>query len=446
MLRLFDTATGHVRPLELREPGTVSLYVCGPTVYGPPHLGHGRQTLVYDILRRYLEWSGLEVRHVSNITDIDDQIINRANEEQRSPAEIATKCEAVWWRAMDAMGVARPTDDPHATAFVEQMVEMIGQLVDFGIAYETSDGVYFQAERIEGYGLLARQPLSSLRAGARIEANDEKRSPVDFVLWKKSKPGEPEWPSPWGPGRPGWHTECVVMSLDLLGDGFDIHAGGQDLMFPHHENERAQAVALGKRFARHWMHHGFVEIEGEKMSKSLGNYVNLLDLLDEADPRSLRLLVLQAHYRAPMEVTKETVANAVASLRRLDSFARRFSTARAASPAADAMARFRSAMDDDLGTPAAIGLLFELVREANATGEVGAAAAAFAICDAVGLELRADAGDVDDAAAALAAARDEARAAKDWARADDLRGQLTAMGYDVEDTPAGTVVRPRDAS
>ena len=441
MLRLFDTAAGEVRPVELREPGKVSMYVCGPTVYGPPHLGHGRFALVFDVLRRYLEWSGFEVRYVSNITDIDDQIIKRANEEGRDPAEIAEKCEAVWWRAMDAIGVKRPDADPHATAYVEQMVALVAQLVDVGIAYETSDGVYFQSERIEDYGVLARQSLASLRAGARVEASEEKRSPVDFVLWKKSKPGEPRWESPWGPGRPGWHTECVVMSLDLLGDGFDIHGGGQDLAFPHHENERAQAVAVGRTFARHWVHNGFVEVSGEKMSKSLGNYVNLLDLIDEADPRSYRLLVLRSHYRAPIEVSKETVADALRGLERLDSFARRFVSARGAEADTAELDRFREVMDDDMGTPAAMALLADLVRRANTNDDVAAAATAFAVCDALGLDLRSDTGDVEEAAATLARERDEARAAKDWARADSLRTRLQEMGYEVEDTADGTVLR-----
>jgi len=441
MLRLFDTAAGEVRPVELREPGKVSMYVCGPTVYGPPHLGHGRFALVFDVLRRYLEWSGFEVSYVSNITDIDDQIIKRANEEGRDPAEIAEKCEAVWWRAMDAIGVKRPDADPHATAYVEQMVALVAQLVDLGIAYETSDGVYFQSERIEDYGVLARQSLASLRAGARVEASEEKRSPVDFVLWKKSKPGEPRWESPWGPGRPGWHTECVVMSLDLLGDGFDIHGGGQDLAFPHHENERAQAVAVGRTFARHWVHNGFVEVSGEKMSKSLGNYVNLLDLIDEADPRSYRLLVLRSHYRAPIEVSKETVADALRGLERLDSFARRFVSARGAEADTAELDRFREVMDDDMGTPAAMALLADLVRRANTNDDVAAAATAFAVCDALGLDLRSDTGDVEEAAATLARERDEARAAKDWARADSLRTRLQEMGYEVEDTADGTVLR-----
>ena len=252
----------------------MSVYVCGLTVYDVPHLGHGRMALVFDVLRRFLEFRGLEVRFVSNITDIDDNIINRASEEGRSEAEVAAEYEAVWWDAVDALGVKRPTETPHATAFVADMVALIAALVDGGVAYETSDGVYLAVDEIDGYGLLARQSLDSLRAGRRVEPGEEKRSPFDFVLWKKARPGEPTWDSPWGPGRPGWHTECVVMSLDLLGEGFDLHGGGLDLAFPHHENERAQAVGLGKAFARHWVHNGWVMVEGEKMSKSLGNFTS----------------------------------------------------------------------------------------------------------------------------------------------------------------------------
>jgi cysteinyl-tRNA synthetase len=441
MLRLFDTARGDVFPLERREPGKVSMYVCGPTVYGPPHLGHGRFSLVFDVLRRYLEWGGDEVRYVSNITDVDDNIIKRANREGRDWQDIALKCESVWWQAMDAIGVKRPTEDPHASAFIDRMVELIGQLVELGMAYETSDGVYFQAERVEDYGLLARQSIESLQSGARVEANEEKRSPVDFALWKKVKPDEPSWPSPWGDGRPGWHTECVVMSIDLLGEQFDLHGGGQDLAFPHHENERAQAVALGRRFATHWVHNGFVEVDGEKMSKSLGNFTNLLDLIETTDARAYRLLVLQSHYRAPIEVSKDTAAAASRALERLDTFARRFASAQGGSADEAALDRFRERMDDDLDTPAAMALLFDLVRRANADADEQAAATAFEIAKAVGLTLRTASGDVSDGAQDLARRRDEARAAKDFALADALRAELQQLGYEVSDTPTGTALR-----
>ncbi len=452
MLQLFDTAKGAVAPVQFREPGKVSMYVCGPTVYGPPHLGHGRFSLVFDVLRRYLAWTGLDVTYVSNITDIDDKIIQRAQREDRDWRDITQRCEAVWYRAMDALNVRRPDHDPHATDYVEHMVALIGRLVDRDAAYETSDGVYFLSETVDDYGLLARQPLDSLKAGARVEGIDEKRSPVDFALWKKAKPGEPSWPSPWGEGRPGWHTECVVMALDLLGEDFDVHGGGQDLAFPHHENERAQAVADGRRFARTWVHNGFVEVEGTKMSKSLGNVSNLVDLVEQYDPRAYRLLVLRSHYRSPIDVTDDSLRDAEAALARLDALARRTAASDLppADPDAEALARFRTAMDDDLQTPAATGLLFDLVRRANVALDAGDAAAASPLAEAVaeiaaalGLDLRTEAdGDVPAEVAGWAAERDAARAAKDWPRADDLRDQITAAGYVIEDTPAGAVVRP----
>jgi len=449
MLHLFDTAERCVVPIEFRDSGKVSMYVCGPTVYGPPHLGHGRFALVFDILRRYLEWSGHEVRYVSNITDIDDRIIQRAAEEGRSTEEVAKEYERAWLVGMDAIGVKRPSDDPHATGYVERMVALIGDLIDRGFAYETDDGVYFTADRIEDYGLLARQTIDSLRAGARVEIDDQKRSPTDFVLWKKAKPGEPEWPSPWGSGRPGWHTECVVMSLDLLGDGFDIHGGGQDLAFPHHENERAQAVAIGRTFARHWVHNGFVEVGGEKMSKSLGNFTNLMDVVEAGDPRAYRLLALRAHYRSPIEVNQTATDDASKALASLDAFARRSAAWPTAPPDAPALDEFRVAMDDDLDTPKAIAQLFTLVRRANQLADGGdtdaaapLAAAVREICRAVGLELHEGAGDIPDAVADLARRRDEARAAKGWVEADRLRDEIQAAGFLVEDTAAGTVVRP----
>ncbi|MFN8040003.1 MAG: cysteine--tRNA ligase [Acidimicrobiales bacterium] len=453
MLRLFDTAKGAVVPFETREPGKVSMYVCGPTVYGPPHIGHGRMTLVFDVLRRYLEWTGLEVDFVSNITDIDDNIINRANEEGRDAESVAIDNEALWYEAIDAIGVKRPSSDPHATAYVDRMIDLIGELVDKGFAYETSDGVYFAPEGVDGYGLLARQSIDSLRAGARVETIDEKRSPIDFALWKKSKPGEPAWDAPWGAGRPGWHTECVVMSLDLLGDGFDLHGGGQDLAFPHHENERAQALAAGHTFANHWMHNGFVEVGGEKMSKSLGNFTNLADLISSTDPRAYRLLVLRSHYRSPLEVTRATTDDAAKALQRLDGLARRAAEAgldEGLAAPVDVLDDFRAAMDDDLDTPRAIALLFTTVKQANEaldTGQTALAGALVAavrsICDAVGLVLHTGADDeVPDDIVEKAHRRDAARAEKDWGAADRLRDEIVARGFVVEDTADGTKVRP----
>jgi cysteinyl-tRNA synthetase len=439
------------------------MYVCGPTVYDLPHIGHGRYNLVFDVLRRYLLFCGLAVRYVSNITDVDDNIIRRANEQGRIEPEVAAEFEARWWEAMDALGVLRPDVSPHATAYVSDMVDLVADLLSRGVAYETSDGVYLNVDQVPGYGLLARQSLDSLRAGARVEENEEKRSPLDFALWKKAKEGEPAWEAPWGAGRPGWHTECVVMSLDLLGDGFDLHGGGQDLAFPHHENERAQAVAEGRPFARHWVHNGWVEVEGTKMSKSLGNFTSLTDLLARCDGRAYRLLVLRAHYRSPIEVTAGTIADAEKALERLDTMARRFGIGDllAGTPGGfvveardgadadpDALAVFHARMDDDMDTPGALAAIFELVSAAHSSADAGdeqaglrSARTAALLAAALGVPLRAAACEVDEASALLVAQRDEARRSKDFARADAIRDELVALGWTVEDTPSGTAIR-----
>jgi len=452
VLRLYDTALRRVVELVPRRAGEVSMYVCGPTVYGPPHAGHGRLALVWDVLRRYLEWSGLSVRLVSNITDIDDKIIDQAAAEGTTPAELARRYEAVWYRAMDALGVRRPDDDPHATAFVAEMVALVEELVAGGAAYETADGVYFSAARVADYGLLAHQRPEDLRAGERVAVVEDKRAPADFVLWKAAKPGEPTWPSPWGPGRPGWHTECVVMSLGLLGEGFDVHGGALDLVFPHHENERAQAVAAGRRFARHWVHSGLLTAAGgEKMSKSLGNMVSLAELVAGADPRAFRLLVLQSHYRSPMEARPEGLDAAGRALAKVDELARRVGgpPGRAAADPA-ALARFAGLMDDDLATPGAVALAFGLVAEANGALDGGheragraAAAAALEVLGALGVA-PAPAGEgtgPPPEVADLVAEREAARAARDWARADALRGELAGRGWTVKDGPDGPQLR-----
>ena len=453
VLRLYDTATRQARVLDVREPGKVSLYVCGPTVDGPPHIGHGRFALEYDVLVRYLRWSGFQVRFVSNITDIDDKIINRANAEGRPWEDIAAKCESVWWRAMDGIDVARPDDVPHATEWVDEMVEMIGQLIDIGRAYPTEDGVYLSVETVEDYGLLAHQALDDMLAGGgerNVFGSELKHHPADFALWKSAKPGEPSWPSPWGDGRPGWHTECVVMSLGLLGEGFDIHGGGQDLRFPHHENERAQAVALGKRFANTWIHNGFVvDQTGEKMSKSLGNVDNLLDLLDRYDGRAYRLLLLQSHYRNQVKVGLSSLDQATNTLAGLDAFAARIAGTATTRSGADpaVLGAFVDAMDDDLDTPRAMAQLFDTLKRVNTLLDADDAEAATPliaavreIATAVGLELGGRT-DVPADVMARAEAIDTARAAKDYAAADSIRAELVADGWIVETTAGGTSVR-----
>jgi cysteinyl-tRNA synthetase len=321
------------------------------------------------------------------------------------------------------------------------------RLVDSGHAYAADGDVYFDVRSFPAYGELTGQKLDDLQPAADTETDDRKRDPRDFALWKAHKDGEPEtasWDTPWGRGRPGWHLECSAMAERYLGPEFDIHGGGLDLRFPHHENERAQAVALGHRFANHWMHHAFVEVEGEKMSKSLGNFTNLLDLIDEADVRAYRLLVLQAHYRTPMDVTKDTIAVAEKTLEGLDGFARRFaSVVEAVEPDAAVLARFRERMDDDLDTPNAVAAMFEAEKRANRDDDAAAAAAVFAIAGVLGLELRSAVAEIDTDAMAKARERDEARAAKDYGRSDALRDELQSMGYEVHDTPNGTELRKR---
>ena len=442
------------------------MYVCGPTVYDLPHIGHGRANLTFDILRRYLSFTGLRVHHVANVTDVDDNIIKRAAELGRTESDVAAEFEARWWESMDALGDLRPHDDPPRHG-VHRGHGGAGRRAD-GHGRGLRDarrGLPRGRPRSTGYGLLAQQSLESLQVGARVEANEDKRSPLDFALWKKAKEGEPSWDSPWGPGRPGWHTECVVMSLDLLGEGFDLHGGGQDLKFPHHENERAQAVADGKAFARHWMHNGWVEVEGTKMSKSLGNFTTLPDLLARHDARAYRLLVLRAHYRSPIEVTPETLADAEKALARLDGLARRFPRGRA--PGADRR-RVRGRGDaagDGPGRrarwppsgrvwtttstrrgrwPASSSSSRRRTPPPTPTtrtrrGRLAHTAAVLAA--ALGLSLRAADDEVDEESARLVAERDEARRDRDFARADALRDELVARGWTVEDTPSGTAIR-----
>ena len=500
MISLYDTLTGEVRPLVTREPGRVALYACGPTVYDHPHLGHARSALTYDVLRRYLEWRGLEVRHVANVTDIDDNIINRARGEGRTESAVAVEWEAVYVDAMTALGVLEPHDRPRATGWVGEMVEFIAGILDAGTAYSTPTGVYLRVHDVDGYGDLVHRSLDDLRAsaGARVEVDEAKEDPLDFALWKAAKPDEPSWPSPWGPGRPGWHIECVAMSLGILGDDFDIHGGGNDLVFPHHTNERAEALAVGRTFARHWVHNAMLNIEGQKMAKSLGNYRTVAEMLEEhpLNGRAFRLLVLQTHYRKTMEVNPELMASARAAGERLDALARR-STVLSIPPESvstddldeSAVNAFRAAMDDDLGTPQAVAVMFDTLRRANTALDESAsnasqlAATVVDLAGALGVAAeRATPRNVDVSASIIAGApevhatatatspdsslglsktdktaegageqasdgdaaiedlvsqRQAARDAKDWATADSLREDLSALGVVVEDTPAG---------
>jgi len=458
VVSFYDTRRREIVPFEPLVESRVSMYVCGPTVYDDPHVGHARTALTFDMIRRYLQWRGFEVTFVSNITDIDDNIINRAFETGTTEPELAARYEQVYVDQMDRFGIARPDHRPHATEYVAEMLDFIGDLVDRGAAYPIEGkGVYFSVAAHDRYGDLIGRTPEELRegAGARVEVDVEKVDPLDFALWKAAKPGEPVWDSPWGPGRPGWHIECVAMATDLLGETFDIHGGGDDLAFPHHQNEVAEAEGADLGFARHWIHGAMLNVNGEKMAKSLGNFTTLSDLLDAFEPQVLRLLMLQTHYRTVMELSDDALAGAAGALDRLRAWHRRAVAAGldpAATPDAEAVARFTAAMDDDFGTPAGLAVVFDLVREANAAldgGDTERAATAHAtVCDlagALGLVLAGDDQTSDDALAAevekLLAERDEARMAKDFASADRIRDELADRGIVLEDTPGGTIWR-----
>jgi cysteinyl-tRNA synthetase len=451
VLRIYDTAARAKVDFVPRQAGRVSMYVCGPTPYDAPHLGHGRKEIVFDTIRRYLLWCDLDVTYVSNVTDVDDNIIDRAKRDGTTEPELASRYEAEFWRQFDRLNILRPTEMPRATEWIAQMQDIISELVARGHAYVIEgEGVYFQVDSLPEYGGLSHRTLEELleSAGARVEVDARKRSPVDFAVWKASKPGEPSWDSPWGRGRPGWHIECTAMSLEILGPGFDIHGGGGDLVFPHHENELAQALGAGHAFARHWIHNAMLNVNGEKMSKSLGNFTTLSDVLDRYDPRAFRMLVLKTHYRRQMEVGAKELGDAQKDVETFDALLRR---ARAANvpevPAVDS-ADFRAAMDDDFDTPAAVAVLQALRRDANiALNDARTADASVLIATvrslagALGLELADAAPEVDNDVAALVAQRDAARAAKDWAGADRIRDELLARGIALEDTPDGTVWR-----
>jgi cysteinyl-tRNA synthetase len=453
-VRIHDTMTRDKVALEPREPGKVSIYVCGPTVYDVPHIGHGRTAIVFDTIRRYLEWTGLDVTYVTNVTDVEDKIIRRAAETGTTEPDVAARFEAAYFDEMARLGVRKPDRLPHATEYIGPMQALIGELVSSGSAYTVdgeNGGVYFDVTTFPSYGALPHRTLEQLldSAGARVEVDEAKRNPVDFALWKAAKPGEPAWDSPWGRGRPGWHIECSAMSLDLLGEGFDLHGGGDDLVFPHHENERAQAEGAGHRFARHWIHSAMVQVGGEKMSKSLGNFTTLAEALDAYGPRAFRMAVLQTHYRRAMELGDRELSAAAAAVDRLDALFRRAAVAGidpTGAPLDDAsVERFRAAMDDDFGTPAAVAAVFDVVSAANGAiddGDRERAASMLAtvaeLAGVLGIEVGGRAAEPDAEIDALVAARDAARAAKDYAEADRIRAELASRGVTLEDTAGGT--------
>jgi cysteinyl-tRNA synthetase len=450
-VRIRDTLQRETVELTTREPGKLSMYVCGPTVYDVPHIGNARTAVVFDTVWRYLEWTGLDVTFVSNVTDVDDRIIERAATAGRTEPELAAEVEVAYFDQYAQLNVREADRRPHATEYIEKMIELIAELVDRGHAYPVEgQGVYFDVETFPGYGDLPHRTIDELResAGARVEVDESKHAPMDFALWKAAKPGEPQWDSPWGKGRPGWHIECSAMSLDILGEGFDLHGGGTDLVFPHHENERVQANAAGHEFARHWMHSGMVTIGGEKMAKSVGNFLMLRDALAAYDARAIRLAMLQTHYSRAVDLGPTELDGASAAVARLDALVRRAAQANvdpsAASPDPAIVDEFRTAMDDDFNTPRALAAVFDASNRANRAidgDQHDEAATLVATVTQLASVLGVDVGvtmNTDSAIDALVRERDEARAARDFARADVIRDDLAAQGIKLEDSPRGT--------
>ena len=454
-LRLYDTATRAVRDFVPLEPGRVSIYLCGATVQAPPHVGHIRSGLAFDILRRWLEVSGYDVTFVRNVTDIDDKILNRGVEEGVPFWQVAMRNERAFTWAYDVLGCLPPTYEPRATGHVPEMVELMDRLIDAGHAYAAEGDVYFDVRSFPEYGALSGQRLDDMQPAGDSEAS-VKRDPRDFALWKSAKPGEPQWATPWGPGRPGWHLECSAMASRYLGPAFDIHGGGMDLLFPHHENEIAQSQAAGDAFAQYWMHNAWVTTSGEKMSKSLGNSLLVSEVVKRVRPVELRFYLGSAHYRSMLEFSDEALAESAAGYRRIEGFLRRAEESLGDGPASTALPEaFAAALDDDLGVPQALAVVYDTVRAGNAAladGDRDIARRArdevVVMLDVLGVNPYAEpwAAQSDDGAARRAlgplvdvvlAQRQAARERKDFTVADALRDGLAASGIVVEDTPAG---------
>ena len=490
-MKLYNTLTRKKEEFKPIEEGKVGMYVCGPTVYNHIHVGNARTFVSFDVIRRHFINSGYDVTFVSNLTDVDDKIINRANEEGRTAADVAAEYSEAFIKAMDDLGIMRPTIRPRATEEIDAMIATIETLIEKGHAYEADGDVYFSVRTDSHYGVLSGRSVDEMMSGSRIDVDPRKHDPLDFALWKGAKPGEPSWDSPWGPGRPGWHIECSSMSAKYLGDTFDIHGGGVDLVFPHHENEIAQSeCSTGTKFCNYWMHGGMLNIrneetgENEKMSKSLGNFMFLKDILENLDARVLRMLMLQTHYRSPLDYSKERLDEAQVSFDRIATTLRNIEwevgNAGDAEGGEEAAAALRAAietartqyvehMDDDFNTAAALGSVFGLVGEVNsfiagglataaerdAAREAGEAIADLMMRFGIDMTASADSGlpegiltlaaelagyegdDREAAAEALLARRAEARKAKDFALADSIRDSIKELGLTVEDTPAG---------
>ncbi|CNK48544.1 cysteinyl-tRNA synthetase [Yersinia enterocolitica] len=459
MLKIFNTLSRQKEEFKPIHAGKVGMYVCGITIYDLCHIGHGRTFVAFDVVARYLRYLGYSLTYVRNVTDVDDKIIKRAIENSETCEQLTTRMLAEMHKDFDALNLQRPDLEPRATHHIPEIIEMTERLIARDHAYVASNGdVMFAVDSDPDYGLLSRQDLDQLQAGARVEVADVKRNPMDFVLWKMSKPGEPSWQSPWGPGRPGWHIECSAMNSKQLGAHFDIHGGGSDLMFPHHENEIAQSTcAHDGPYVNYWMHSGMVMIDKEKMSKSLNNFFTIRDVLAYYDAETVRYFLMSGHYRSQLNYSEENLKQARASLERLYTALR--GTDANATPAggAEFEARFRAAMDDDFNTPEAYSVLFDIAREVNRlktediTAANGLAAELRKLAHVLGLleqdpELFLQSGaqtDNDEVAKieALIKQRNDARSSKDWALADSARDQLNELGIVLEDGPQGTVWR-----
>ena len=476
MLSIYNTLTGKKEPFHSLQPKTVRMYVCGVTVYDYCHIGHARSALVFDVIQRYLEFSGYQVAFVKNFTDVDDKIIKRANERGVSCDAITAKYIEAYYQDMEKLGIRRATNEPKATEHMAEIIELVNTLIQKGLAYEVAGDVYFQVEKYPAYGRLSKRKLEDLQAGARVEVDERKRHPMDFALWKSSKPGEPSWDSPWGPGRPGWHIECSAMSMHHLGETFDIHGGGMDLIFPHHENEIAQSCgATGKEFARYWIHNGFVQINQEKMSKSLGNFFTIREIFEKSEwPEAetgemLRYFLLGTHYRSPLDFSDKSLEEAKNALngfydlfKRLEELSQSIVTdAKLNSAIEQCRAEFRAAMDDDFNTPVALAALQKLRNDVNKLIDQGLSTEARKIAreafrslgNNLGLfqlenwqfkrkiVLKAEPGSYQISGKEIdlkVAERNEARKQKDFKKADEIRQFLASHGIVIEDKPDGT--------
>jgi cysteinyl-tRNA synthetase len=458
-MKIYNTMSGKKELFKPLKNGHVGMYVCGPTVYDFGHLGHGRQAVSFDVIRKYLIYRGYKVTFVTNFTDIDDKMIARAEIMKISVAQLADKIIPEYKKDYEALGIMAGDVEPKATEHIEKMIKIIGGLETKGYTYVLDDGVYYDVTKFKDYGKLSKQKLDELKSGARVTLKEDKRNPRDFVLWKFSKPGEPKWESPWGEGRPGWHIECSAMSGEYLGPSFDIHGGGADLTFPHHECEIAQSEAFtGKPFAKYWMHNGFIQVNNEKMSKSLGNFFTLRDIFAKYDPQIVRYLFLQTHYRSPIEFTENLLTQSKNALMRIHDFMRRLANFESKAKnveqekvkaiVGNAEKVFNEAMDDDFETPKALSAVFDLIKEVNRLmddydlteiSKEMIMTFLTRVDSVLGILAPAATEQLDTDIADLIKKREKARKNKDWKTSDEIRKELTDRGIQLEDSPQGTV-------